>query len=374
MFDCCAKYILWFVFLFDKNMSNNIKKRKPSGHEWRQIRKRKKEEEERESGRLQFMFRKAEKNGNMEEPSSSDYDGKLNGLNSESSEAVAGTIATSSLLANIAQPTPVKPQPNKIAVAQTVVDLEKSESAEVVGTSATCTAFHLELTQPTPEQPHPHPDVEKPVNERSPQEHLDAFDDVANWPAILSPKIFQIIIEKGPKHIHLQNYPVKKSRKFSNKFYSKVSSNGNVIFREWLVYSVSSDRVFCFCCRLFASNRTFHLVTVGFSDWAHAQSAFQQHENSDFHMKSFIQWKEFKARLESNSTVDSNFQRAMDVEVCSWREVLKRIVTLVTFLGTQSLSFRGTSEHLYEENNGNFLKLIESVAKFDITLGNHLKK
>lgn len=189
---------------------------------------------------------------------------------------MVSTIATSSLLANIAQPTPVQPQPNKIAVAQTLFDLEISKSAEVVGTSVTCTAFHLELTQPTPEQPHPlesvvaQPvlDVEKPVNERSPQEHLDAFDDVANWPAILSPKIFQIIIEKGPKHIHLQNYSVKKSRKFSNNFYSKVSCNGNVIFREWLVYSVSSDRVFCFCCRLFASNRTFHLVTVSFSDWA----------------------------------------------------------------------------------------------------------
>lgn len=63
---------------FDKNLSNNNKKRKPSGHEWRQIRKRKKEEEGRESGRLQLMFRKAEKNGNMEEPSSSGYDGKYN--------------------------------------------------------------------------------------------------------------------------------------------------------------------------------------------------------------------------------------------------------------------------------------------------------
>ena len=45
----------------------------------------------------------------------------------------------------------------------------------------------------------------------------------------------------------------------------------------------------------------------------------------------------------------------------------------VKFLGTQSLAFRGTSERLYELNNGNFLKLVEAIGQFDVVL-EHLKR
>lgn len=47
-----------------------------------------------------------------------------------------------------------------------------------------------------------------------------------------------------------------------------------------------------------------------------------------------------------------------------------RIFYLVTFVGSQSLDFLGSSD----ESTGNFLKLKECVAKIDSSLANHLQK
>lgn len=44
------------------------------------------------------------------------------------------------------------------------------------------------------------------------------------------------------------------------------------------------------------------------------------------------------------------------------------------FLAVQSLAFRGGSNRLYEKNNGNFLQLVEAIAKFDPVLSEHLRR
>ena len=40
-------------------------------------------------------------------------------------------------------------------------------------------------------------------------------------------------------------------------------------------------------------------------------------------------------------------------------------VGTIQYLAGQNLAFRGGNEKLFEKSNGNFLKLIESIAKFD---------
>ncbi|KAK5646185.1 hypothetical protein RI129_004649 [Pyrocoelia pectoralis] len=47
----------------------------------------------------------------------------------------------------------------------------------------------------------------------------------------------------------MDEFPINKGkRRFSPSHYMKVLSNGEVVERSWLIYSVTNDGVFCFCC------------------------------------------------------------------------------------------------------------------------------
>ncbi|XP_048514983.1 zinc finger MYM-type protein 1-like [Athalia rosae] len=111
---------------------------------------------------------------------------------------------------------------------------------------------------------------------------------------------------------------------------------------------------------------------TGSSDWVHLSRNLSIHEKSASHAAAFKEWKEFDLRLLSNRTIDAENQRAIDREITHWRSVLERIVSIIQFLSSQSLAFRGASEKLYEHNNGNFLKLIELFAKFDPVMAKHI--
>jgi len=52
---------------------------------------------------------------------------------------------------------------------------------------------------------------------------------------------------------------------------------------------------------------------------------------------------------------------------------LQRIISVVKILAQQSLAFRGSSDKLYEHNNGNFLKIIELLAKYDSIMSEHIR-
>lgn len=54
--------------------------------------------------------------------------------------------------------------------------------------------------------------------------------------------------------------------------------------------------------------------------------------------------------------------------------MIKRLIASVQFLAQQSLAFRGHTSTLYHKNNGNFLKLMEMLAKFDAVLSDHLNR
>ena len=55
----------------------------------------------------------------------------------------------------------------------------------------------------------------------------------------------------------------------------------------------------------------------------------------------------------------------MDMKIQHWRGVIKRIMSIVRLLASQCLAFRGTTEHLFQPNNGNFFKLVELLSEFD---------
>lgn len=57
-----------------------------------------------------------------------------------------------------------------------------------------------------------------------------------------------------------------------------------------------------------------------------------------------------------------------------WVEVLKRIISVIKFLASRELAFRGTDERLGERRNGNYLGLLELLAEYDPLLKDHINR
>ncbi|XP_015919050.2 zinc finger MYM-type protein 5-like [Parasteatoda tepidariorum] len=157
--------------------------------------------------------------------------------------------------------------------------------------------------------------------------------------------------------------------------YKKRLRNGEEVLREWMVYSVFKNALYCFPCRLFAAPSSLSaLVNQGFKDWKHLGESLAHHENAKTHIDCLKSWLELKQRLKIGETIGAVSQRLIDSEINHWSEVLLRIISVVKILCESSLAFRGTSDKLYEHNNGNFLKLIQLLAEFDPKMEEHVRR
>lgn len=139
-------------------------------------------------------------------------------------------------------------------------------------------------------------------------------------------------------------------------------SNGKEVHRQWLVYSKTSDKAFCFCCKLFGNNNNntgSQLAGEGYSDWAHIGRGLETHETSPKYVENVRKWKECEVRLNKSLTIDNKHRELINKEKEHWREVLKRVVNVITYLAEHNIAFRGSNSKLYERYNGNFLGLIE---------------
>uniref|UniRef100_A0A7N0ZY98 DUF4371 domain-containing protein n=1 Tax=Kalanchoe fedtschenkoi TaxID=63787 RepID=A0A7N0ZY98_KALFE len=94
------------------------------------------------------------------------------------------------------------------------------------------------------------------------------------------------------------------------------------------------------------------LVNEGYKDWSHIGTRLQEHEVGMEHEKDWATWYELQRY--------------------HWKNILVRIISIVKFLAKHSIAFRGTKERLYENNNENFLGLIEMLAEFDPVMQEHL--
>ena len=55
-----------------------------------------------------------------------------------------------------------------------------------------------------------------------------------------------------------------------------------------------------------------------------------------------------------------------------WRNVLQRVVQVITFLSERGLAFRGDNEILGSQHNGNYLGILELITNFDPFLSDHI--
>ena len=142
-----------------------------------------------------------------------------------------------------------------------------------------------------------------------------------------------------------------------------------------MIYSISLDKVFCFCCKLFKQEQNnIQLANEGTSDWKNLSSKLKSHETSNGHMDNIRKWIELERRLQKNLTIDKALQDQINKDIKHWKEVFARIISIVSFLSKNNLAFRGSNEKLYEEDNGNFLGLIEMIAEFDPIMKEHVRR
>jgi len=64
----------------------------------------------------------------------------------------------------------------------------------------------------------------------------------------------------------------------------------------------------------------------------------------------------------------------MEREKMHWRDVLKRIVSVIHYLSKNNNAFRGQSNVLFTKNNGNFLGAIKMLSNFDPVIIEHVRR
>ncbi|KAG6664740.1 hypothetical protein CIPAW_02G115100 [Carya illinoinensis] len=115
------------------------------------------------------------------------------------------------------------------------------------------------------------------------------------------------------------------------------------------------------------------LANEGIDDWKNLSAKFKIHETINEHITNMTAWLDLEIRLLRNKTIDKKVQEQINKEKCHWKKVLLRIITVVKTLSKNNLLFRGQNEKIYQENNENFLSLIEMNSEFDPIMQEHIR-
>jgi len=224
-----------------------------------------------------------------------------------------------------------------------------------------------------------HTDLEKQIT-KDVSSILD-FNEPTTWPEYINNDLRADFVKHGTIKITNYNFPYNDDkpypRSFTKQYYIHSMVNGEVVDRQWLVYSKIKDRVFCFCCVLFSQgNSESNLANIkeGVNDWKHLSQKLLQHERSKPHYLSLKQWYDLKIGLKSLATIDQQHLAQIEKEKNHWRAMLQRILCIIQYLSKHNDGFRGKSDVLFTKNNGKFLGLVEMLSKFDSVTMEHVRR
>lgn len=116
------------------------------------------------------------------------------------------------------------------------------------------------------------------------------------------------------------------------------------------------------------------LSTQGQRDWLNVGALLKQHENSPDHCNNMVKWKDFALHLSKQKTIDATEMVLLEAEKNRWRDVLIRLISIIQSLAERNLALSGSVDTLHQANNGNFLKEVELIAKFDPVLKDHIRR
>lgn len=148
--------------------------------------------------------------------------------------------------------------------------------------------------------------------------------------------------------------------------------------KPWLVYSANLDAAYCIPCVLFADEPERHnlqaLVNTPFRRWSRSK-IIKDHGGKKYHISAMIKSKAFITTVDRPATKITNVldnRRLQNIE--HNRDMLRHIINVIVYLTKQGMPLRGHDESVDSRNRGNFLELIEVVAKYEPELKEHLKK
>ncbi|XP_050122904.1 uncharacterized protein LOC126600361 [Malus sylvestris] len=212
------------------------------------------------------------------------------------------------------------------------------------------------------------------IDNEEQDEQYEPLSDDGNWDKI-DQNLRDMLVERGSKRVDDVAFLKDNSgRHFSSVHYIRKLPNGEMQDRKWLVYSCSLDIVFCFCCKLFKQiGIKTYLDNEGLKDWKNIGQRLTTHETSNEHIHFMSERIKLERRFQKCKTIDESVQQQMSKEKEHWRQVLWRKIVVVKRLAKVTLAFRGDNEKPYEENNGNFLNVIEMITEFDPTMQEHIR-
>jgi hypothetical protein len=165
-----------------------------------------------------------------------------------------------------------------------------------------------------------------------------------------------------------------------NNFY-KISDQHQTQKRDWLMYSQTTNSLFCFSCCLFSPQshtkttwNDFGHNKVGFNDYTHQSRGIKMHEESKNHFHSIIDWKQYSKLNNQSKLINQEAKSLRSSEIGFWKEVLRSMLDAVLYLAENNLAFRGGSDNIMDHNSGNFLSLIKLLSKYSPTLALHVNR
>ena len=188
-------------------------------------------------------------------------------------------------------------------------------------------------------------------------------DDPASW--VITDDLLEYVVRRDtPQNIgdfsRSERIGKTQKRYLPLALFHRKMTNGQVVKRHWLSYSSTTGSVFCVPCKVFSQVKSG--FTDGFSDWKHCHVRVSEHENSDYHKTAVTTWI---SRANSAGRIDREIVKQVDTERVYWRNVLQRVIETVKFIAERGLAYRGDDERFECATNGNFMGILELLAKFD---------
>lgn len=187
----------------------------------------------------------------------------------------------------------------------------------------------------------------------------DIYSDIAAWPTPVPRDLRVTLVKRGSEAIQNKDGPFSavqreglrskgESRHLTTSWFYKSIADGGKMLRSWMIYSKSSNSLFCFCCKLFGENTKAGVSTfmIGFNSWWKLNPRVSDHEVSDTHLSCLEKWRALATGLKVQKTIDAIQQIEIGKERQKWRDILRRLLDIILFLARQNLAFRGHSEEI----------------------------